>query len=490
MGDYVLSNIKIGITKRHDTMDAMVESCSCGNIRIVTSDFRKPCAECGNEKFISLNQKSNRTLIPYLEVLKSDRKGFKVKRINLSVMIDDEYKVTTKKNQIQVLNYDFINDEIKLWKNGTLAVDYKHNENNYNYMLKHNEAYKRFFHQIDDSEFVKKITSEDVGELYDFAYKELSQGDNWSSGKKVFRGLVRLFENKHIQILANAGYTNLRRFKENSSYWNRTLVLNKEGVNPREILGLPKFAITLVREDNTINTSDIRTLRESLKKIDGNTFKEMVNIAKDEGSIRKLLYMVDTLAELHDTYDYKNVKKLTLYLFREIKMNQGITSASEGATLLRDYIKMSKSLGQEYDKYPKSLKKEHDIAQMNYKVKESEIKQREFTEKVSSEEYKMLEMKTAEYSIISPTKMDDLIREGNELSHCVASYVGAITSGSCNIYFLRKTSNLDNPYATIEVRGGRVRQCRGYANRQLTKEEREFVSAWAKKKDLVENYYY
>ena len=491
MGDFILSNIKIGIVKKHKELGTSIESCLCGTVRILEVYGRsgQPCEKCGNEKFLQLKQNESRTLTPYLEVIHKDRKGFKIKRTNLSVIIDDEYKVSIKKNQIQVMQYDLVNDEIRIWKNGHKAFEYKHDGRSIDRATSNN-AYQRFFHQVDDNDFLKAVRSDGIGELFDFAYKDLSEGTNWSSGRKVYRGLVRLFDNKHIQILANAGYTNLKRFKESRNYWNRNHILNKQGSNPREILGLPKFAVSLVREDNTISTYEIKQLREAVTKMDGTTFKEMLSIAKDEGSIKKLVSMIDTLSEINVKYGYSNVKRLTLYLFRELKMNQGITNPSEGATLLRDYVKMSIKLGQEYEKYPKSLKKEHDIAQMNYKVKESEIKQKEFNDKVSSDEYKMLEIKSKDFSIISPKTMDELIKEGNELSHCVASYVGAIIDGNCNIYFLRKTDDLDSPYATVEVRGGRVRQARGYANRQLTKEEREFITTWAKKKELVENYYY
>lgn len=484
-----MSKFEIGLRKRYDN-DNFIYSCSCGIVRVIDSTLQlaNSKCECGNEKFVLIDRHENRTLIPYLEVLHKDRKGFKIKRTNLSLIMNEDNTLKTKANQIQVMEYDLIGDKINIWKNGNKSLEY--NYKNDGERVISNNTYQRFFYQVDDNELVKLISSNETGELFTFAYKELSSSQTWGGNKKLYRGLIRLFDNKHMQVLANAGYTNLSRFKERTSYWNRTTVLNREGATPKDIFNLPKFALNIVREDNTISTYEIRQLRESIKKMDGNTFKEMVNIAKDEGSIKKLISMIDTLSEIVYTYNYSNIKKLTLYLFREIKMNQGITNASEGASLLRDYIRMSIKLGQEYEKYPKSLKKEHDITQMNYKVKESEIKQKEFNDKVSSEEYKMLEMKTKEYSIISPTAMDDLIKEGNELSHCVASYVGSIIDGSCNIYFLRKTDDLDLPHATIEVRGGRVRQARGYANRQLTKDEREFITAWAKKKDLVENYYY
>src|SRR5690606_27919784 len=198
-----------------------------------------------------------------------------------------------------------------------------------------------------------------------------------------------------------------------------------------------------IRENTNIGTFGIRQIKNALSKVDGNRFKEIMEIVKDESTINELCACLDILIEIHDTYKYNNLKKLTLYLFREIRMTQGIDRPTNGASLLRDYIRMATELGQEYEKYPKSLKKEHDITMLNYKVRQNEMKRKQFEEAVKSEPYKKLEYKKKTYSIITPEEMQDLINEGNELSHCVASYVDSIVSGRCQILFLRNTEYLD-----------------------------------------------
>src|SRR6185312_2279753 len=174
-----------------------------------------------------------------------------------------------------------------------------------------------------------------------------------------------------------------------------------------------KFVLKYIRENQNVGAFEIKQIKNALTKVDGNRFRELMEIVKDESTIRDLCNCLDTLIEIHDKYDYNNIKKLTLYLFREIRMNQGIDSPSSGATLLRDYIRMATKLGQDYEKYPKSLKKEHDITQMNYRVQESEIKKKEFAQAIESEYYKSLEYKKRDFSIITPSEMQDLIREGS-----------------------------------------------------------------------------
>src|SRR5690606_28245488 len=131
-----------------------------------------------------------------------------------------------------------------------------------------------------------------------------------------------------------------------------------------------------------------------------------------------------------------------------------------GVTLLRDYLRMSEELGRKIEKYPKSLKREHDIVMMNYSVRRDEIKNKQFIKKVTEEEYKSLEYKSGTYSVIAPVEMQDLINEGNELSHCISSYVDRVIKHDCKILFLRNTKEIDKPLVSLEIINNNIRQAR------------------------------
>jgi PcfJ-like protein len=479
----------IGFVK-HKGQGQYISSCSCGNKEDIGSlTYREldsltvniACNKCRNKNFINLTRKK-RDVFPYIEVLDKSRKGFKVKRTNLSVFYDDNLNVLIKENMIQVFKYDLINGSCSLYKNGESVRIIPH------YL---EDTVGRFFRGVDDSEFIKQVSTAETEALFEFAWNKLSYKKNNTWGeRKIHRGLFELINSKYLymQVLASAGFPNIERFYEKNSYYY-TPTINRNGTNPKDILGVPKFMLRYIRENANVGIFEIKQIRTALKKVDGNRFKELVEIVKDESTIRELCSALDNLVEIHDTYGYNNIKKLTLYLFREIRMNQGITSASTGAGLLRDYIRMATKLGMEFEKYPKSLKKEHDIMQMNYKVQEDTIKRKEFSDVVEEKDYKQFEYKRKKFSIITPKEMDDLVKEGSELSHCVASYVNDIVSKRCKIFFLRQTDNLDKPFATVETRGENVRQARGYANRKLTNEERAFLAEWAEKKELQLNYY-
>jgi hypothetical protein len=478
-----LDKYNIGAYNYRQSSEKWVISCGCGTVGLSksrpTSHYK--CEGCGNTNFLNITCGS-RELHPYVDIIEKSARGFKAKRTNLSVMMDKEYNIAIKTNMVQVLLYDLPNNEVKLWKNGEEVELYRQYHNC--------RAYQRFFQGIDDGKFKSLVYTDNIGTLYDMAYEDLSYADNRSYGdRKFYRGLIRLFDYAYLQILANAGFPNVKRFKDRKSRWN-TPKINTEGTSPKDIFKLPKFCLKYIREDENIRLYDVEQLQHAITKVDGNRLRELLEIVKDEATIGELCRTLDTLIEIHDTYSYNNIKKLTLYLFREIRMSQGIMSASTGATLLRDYVKMATKLNQEYEKYPKSLKKDHDVTMMNYKAIENELKRRHFKEKVETEDYKALEFKKKELKIISPTEMEDLIKEGSELSHCIASYIDRVIDDKCRIYFLRKVEDINTPMVSIEVANGNIRQARGSHNRKVSTDEKEFIKEWAKKNELVEAYYY
>src|SRR5690606_6427725 len=88
----------IGFIKRRPNKQEYMASCGCGTITFLGSlgwreiervQVSVTCKnpDCKNENFMNLT-KSNRGIYPYIEVIEKSRKGFKVKRINLSVFHD------------------------------------------------------------------------------------------------------------------------------------------------------------------------------------------------------------------------------------------------------------------------------------------------------------------------------------------------------------------------------------------------------------------
>ena len=76
-----------------------------------------------------------------------------------------------------------------------------------------------------------------------------------------------------------------------------------------------------------------------------------------------------------------------------------------------------------------------------------------------------LEYSVGEYIIRKPNSLAEIVAEGQALRHCVAGYTGRHANGELTIMFLRRKSEPDTPYYTIEVsKNYQIVQCRGYKN--------------------------
>jgi hypothetical protein len=484
---------KFGIVKQRRLLNGYknIGICSCGqHILGCYGRLTFQCEKCGNAFFIDArNKNTERFVIPYLEASRKDNRGFKVTRTNLSVVYKDGFVTPVKENLKRTIEFDIVDKVLKVWRLDELEYDYeKSGIDDWSTQ----ETSRKFFPQLDLDVFLEFVSSDVTRDLYSVVEKLSDRG--WNKSKNPIKGLGKLMEEHScLQILATAGVPKVNRFfRGRSRYYREDDVLDITKTKPHEILKVPKFMMEYIRQDVSIDRHVLKQLQSHFKVIDHNKFREIMSVVKDESTMRELANCIDTLMGIHIDYDYINLKKLVLYLFREVRLTQGIESPSHACTLLRDYIRMSRSMGLEWEKYPKSLKKEHDVVQMNYNLISSGNKtQEEFKLAVSKKSYQNLAFKHKKepFVIIIPEASEDLIKEGNQLSHCVASYVKDVNNDRCKIVFLRDKEDLTKPLVTIEVRGMNIRQARGFANRTVTPEQKEFIKKWAEEKNLVEAYY-
>lgn len=84
-----------------------------------------------------------------------------------------------------------------------------------------------------------------------------------------------------------------------------------------------------------------------------------------------------------------------------------------------------------------------------------------------------------------PQSADEIKEEGSKLHHCVGTYVERVARGETMILFIRKDSDPDTPYYTLEWQNNQVVQCRGSHNKNMTAEVKAFVEVFEKK--MLEN---
>lgn len=170
----------------------------------------------------------------------------------------------------------------------------------------------------------------------------------------------------------------------------------------------------------------------------------------------------------------------------------------------RDYLDMcrteKKNLQDDMVFRPRELKRRHDeitaeinkrkmIEEMKRSKKRAKEEAERMREKFPGAEEILREMKTrleyrnADYMIIVPERLVDITTEGAALHHCVGTsdrYFERIRNHETYICFLRKASEPDVPYYTIEVEpGGTVRQHRGYLDEEPEIElVKPFIREW------------
>lgn len=278
----------------------------------------------------------------------------------------------------------------------------------------------------------------------------------------------------------------------------------------------------------------------SLQDMDNKTFDHMVNFIKEMSAYARNCKITDssllydrspgTVTKPEDIFKCEHtiktvLKLLTSFYGKDVAFSEGILNmlkmfASKHYELLderkhtqaiigyrgayldyqvqpfnayTDYLRMAVQIGDKsiaparLSSYEELLDA-HDslVVVMNEKKDEYEA---EMLNKLKSKWAKYV-MEDDNYAVIYPDGPKDIIAEGRALSHCVASFVKAVSVGATTILFLRSKKDINKPLLTIEVQDGKVRQAHGFANCSLESMEadnpgiNEFFFKWAKEKKL------
>lgn len=95
------------------------------------------------------------------------------------------------------------------------------------------------------------------------------------------------------------------------------------------------------------------------------------------------------------------------------------------------------------------------------------------------EERKQLEFSDGNLMIVQPKQLSDIAYEGKALSHCVGGYAERHAKGALSIMFIRKKSEPDKPYYTMEVSAdGKIVQVRGKRNIAPNKEVEDLIKGY------------
>lgn len=384
-------------------------------------------------------------------------------------------------------------DDYRAGVSGTLSEVY-YNLRTREYWIKRNFKEVNFSERNIEAVFASNLVSletmlrfvstESNFEMYKEAYNYLSKRS--VEKRSMFnRFLYRLMvDYAYFEVLFKAGI-NLNR--ESS-----VRIRNPKGTNPMEILGLSKTRWKMYR-NYSVDQDTLSGSREDQAK-DSKAIaliKYAESLEEEYGLEIMDTFVIKEIETMYGKYSQHNartvaekfglsLKRLIRYIYFECEVSQGLGVAN-ALSNLNDYLDMVKDMGLEnYDKYPKYLRTTHDIVARNYKLNLTTVQLNQWNREIES--HKSFEFKSKDHLVVAPEVPDDLVKEGNILGHCVASYVHKIRKGKSKILFLRREA--ETPLVTVEIQGNKIVQARGKMNFPPKQEEMVALIKFAKKFNL------
>lgn len=254
----------------------------------------------------------------------------------------------------------------------------------------------------------------------------------------------------------------------------------KNGRTIMETLHINKLQFNMLRKIGNPSVRDVMILRYA-KEIRQEDF-DLLRYIRD--------YRYEKMYEKYiDMRQYTTIYKVDKYIKK-----QGIKHDADYFDYIRWLEEMGYDMRNEFNLYPKDFKKAHDDKSKEYvKFKDKRAKEdiKRFNKllkklRKDTSDVDAMNLRVEGMFIRLPAQLDELKREGEILHHCVGTYVDKVEKGETMIFFIRQESDPDKPFFTLEWKG-RVVQCRGYRNCDMTPKVKAFVNIFQEKMVEYEN---
>jgi hypothetical protein len=436
--------------------------------------------------------KSLNTLVSLEE--SSDKKQIVLKFRDGSIFYDLPSKNFVRENGTKIGEHSFKNIKLEI-KNKTICVDYRDNDNFWLCLAEKTEVVwiKTFFKMLDI--WANNKNNRNWMGRRDRAFRNKIQ--RMMDDKRFFDSVESFSKIPQIQQLDDDGlksfYLGIQKISDKIK--NET---KEKGLSNRLCINVGKskmdnwFMTNISKEvSNVYIDKDVclsNYIGDYIKCVD-NGIKDLFQYVFETYRGVIVYNQIQKIKELIK-FGYEP-KRLMDYLYRDI-YNQGEEidieseySYSNCGSLgdFYDYVKMNREMKRDFEKYPRYLATMHNITLKNYKLVEDKIVEERFSERVKNLKSMNLEYIGDDYCIILPRNSKDLINEGQNLSHCVASYYKRMASGETNIVFLRKKNNIKESLVTIEVNIDEnskhsIVQAKGRSNSAPQKAEYDFIKKY------------
>lgn len=187
---------------------------------------------------------------------------------------------------------------------------------------------------------------------------------------------------------------------------------------------------------------------------------------------------------------YAGIGKILKYIQKQTekrKEEKGHTTYTPEGIIraYRDYLRECEQLHFDlHDReilFPKDLVAAHDRTMEQVEFEKNKADQEKFQKAV--EKLEKFAWSEGEFFIRPAREQMELTAEGKALHHCVGGYIGDMAEEKTAIFFLRKVSEPDKPFYTLELQKKRVIQCRTEHNASYDRnlDVKNFVDMWMEK---------
>lgn len=299
--------------------------------------------------------------------------------------------------------------------------------------------------------------------------------------------------NRLAKDIINYGYSGrmVGKIKEDGTTIYEILGLNKVNTRLLQAVDGDHYELRLLQVAQQIG---LQFKPEQLKEY-YETFKCNTNLLKQANRKTTLHKIVKYISRESEKYSLGEEGGCWRYSYMRLKEREDprIERKQNMAKDWLEYLGWCKEMKYDLDNMfiymPTNFKKVHDRTAKEYQeFKDTQMRKRQAEmerkiKKILAETINLpaVMMKARGLVIIVPKSGDEIKEEGRTLHHCVGTYVERVAKGETTILFVRKESEPDIPYFTLEYRNGRVVQCRGKNNCGMTKDVRDFVAIFERK---------
>lgn len=308
--------------------------------------------------------------------------------------------------------------------------------------------------------------------LKDFIHRVIRRDNSLNSPWAIDKYFNSFRKHPYIEQLIKVGmYRLVQDVLERPDYANGLHLKTERTIC--ESLGISRNQYKMLRKVARPTLDDLKVLKD-VGEIPFEDYQFLCSKEKLNSNYRRYIDMM---------------RHTTIGKIRRYMEKQGIKHDSDYLDYLGWIEEMGYDMRSNFNLFPGRFLDVHDQKMEEYQHFRSERAKEEariFNEMMAKAREQMQEDDPArmEYSglfIRPPYRLEELKQEGEVLHHCVATYTERVAKGETMIFFIRKIEAPDMPYFTLEWKHGRIIQCRGMRNCDMTPAVKTFTCIFAEK---------